>query len=186
MAAPVRIPTLTTDKIQLVPFGKSHFEAQVGVLSRPETQAYTDVPSNPSPKDLMGVCVMLAKQNATGTGRVWAIVPAGGQTPVGTVRLTNLDGQSLTGTLGFEVHPDFWGKGLATEAVKAVTGFAHQRMGVERIEAWTMPGNTASERVLVKAGYQHEGTMRGKGRFKGKRHDLSFYGRLSTDPYEVQ
>lgn len=55
--------------------------------------------------------------------------------------------------IGYGLHPAFWGKGYATEAVTAMTEWALQQPGVKVIEAETEPDNTASRRVLQKAGF---------------------------------
>jgi len=44
-----------------------------------------------------------------------------------------------------------------------------------------LPGNTASDRVLEKAGFQYEGTLRQKAWFKGAFHDFRMFGRLAAD-----
>ena len=68
-----------------------------------------------------------------------------------------------------------------SEAAIAVAACGHQVFGLNRIEAWTLPGNTGSDRVLEKAGFRYEGTLRQKGRFKGAYHDLRMFGRLASD-----
>jgi ribosomal-protein-alanine N-acetyltransferase len=66
------------------------------------------------------------------------------------------------------LHSDHWGKGLMTEAVRAVVACGHQTFRLNRIDAWTMPGNAASDRVLEKSGFQYEGTLRQKAWFKAR------------------
>ena len=69
-----------------------------------------------------------------------------------------------------------------TEALRAVTPCGHQFFGLNRIEAWTLPGNTASERVLEKAGFRHERTLRQRAWFKGAFHDMRMFGWVASDP----
>jgi ribosomal-protein-alanine N-acetyltransferase len=59
--------------------------------------------------------------------------------------------------LGYWIDEDQQGRGLMTEAVCAVTGFAFESAALHRIQAAVMPRNTASRRVLEKAGFRHEG-----------------------------
>ena len=68
-----------------------------------------------------------------------------------------------------------------TEAVIAVATCGYQLFGLNRIEAWTLPGNSGSDRVLEKAGFRYEGTLRQKGCFKGSYHDFRMFGRLADD-----
>lgn len=65
--------------------------------------------------------------------------------------------------IGYGLLPEYWGKGYATEAVRALTAWASCQPGVTRIEAETEPDNTASQRVLEKAGFVPTGTMGAEG-----------------------
>jgi [ribosomal protein S5]-alanine N-acetyltransferase len=69
-----------------------------------------------------------------------------------------------------------------TEAVGIIVAYGHQTFGLNRIEAWTLPGNAASDRVLEKSGFRYEGTLRQKAWFKRAYHDFRMFGRLADDP----
>jgi ribosomal-protein-alanine N-acetyltransferase len=86
--------------------------------------------------------------------------------------------------LGYEAHPRFWGRGLMTEAVRAIVACGHGRFALNRIEAWTLEGNRASDRVLQKCGFRFEGIQRQKGWFKDAFHDFRLFGRIAADPGE--
>ena len=68
-----------------------------------------------------------------------------------------------------------------TEAVRAVVACGHETFRLNRIDAWTLPGNAASDRVLEKSGFQYEGTLRQKAWFKGAFHDFRMFGRIAAD-----
>lgn len=55
--------------------------------------------------------------------------------------------------IGYGLFPEYWGKGYATEAVKAVTAWAAAQTGVIKIEAETDAGNIASQKVLARCGF---------------------------------
>lgn len=56
----------------------------------------------------------------------------------------------------YGITPEEWGKGLATEAARAMIGYGFAELGFERIEASTDAANVASIRVLEKAGMVYE------------------------------
>lgn len=60
--------------------------------------------------------------------------------------------------LGYTVHPNLWGRGIASAAVGLFTPLLHERFGVRRIVAKVFEDNRASARVLEKQGFRHEGT----------------------------
>ena len=55
-------------------------------------------------------------------------------------------------SLSYILHPNYWGKGLATEAVRSVFNFAFSQLKLQEIVAWIMPDNKASLNVASKMG----------------------------------
>lgn len=54
--------------------------------------------------------------------------------------------------VGWRLHPDYWGRGLATEGGRASLGYGFGALGLDRIIALVMPDNAASLRVAAKLG----------------------------------
>jgi RimJ/RimL family protein N-acetyltransferase len=59
--------------------------------------------------------------------------------------------------LAYRLARASWGRGIATEAAMALTGYAIGEVGLPRVVAVTFPENTASQRVLRKLGFVHDG-----------------------------
>ena len=66
--------------------------------------------------------------------------------------------------LGFRFHPEYWGHGLATESALACIEFGFERLNLKRIVALVLPENTASIRVLEKAGMHDVGIFQFDGK----------------------
>jgi RimJ/RimL family protein N-acetyltransferase len=97
---------------------------------------------------------------ATGEGRgaVFALAIEG--EAVGGIGLRpGTDINRRTAEIGFWLGRKFWGRGIMTEVVEALTRYAFDHMELDRIFAAVFEGNTASMRVLEKAGYRREGRM---------------------------
>ena len=62
--------------------------------------------------------------------------------------------------LGFTFHPDYWGRGYATEAAQALVRYLFNDFGVTRVEATLHPDNPPSARVLEACGLTFEGRTR--------------------------
>ncbi|MEO6997191.1 MAG: GNAT family N-acetyltransferase [Terracoccus sp.] len=62
--------------------------------------------------------------------------------------------------LGYTVRPDRWGEGIASSAVALFTPVLHHQAGIRRVVAKAFVRNPASIRVLLKNGFQLEGTER--------------------------
>ncbi|MEX2599474.1 MAG: GNAT family protein [Dehalococcoidia bacterium] len=93
------------------------------------------------------------------------------------------DVSSRSAEVGYWLGEPFWGKGIATAAVRAFTywAFAHRELQIERLFANAFAWNPASARVLEKAGYTWEGTLRRHVYKDGEFTDLLVYGLLRDD-----
>ncbi len=78
--------------------------------------------------------------------------------------------------IGFELSPEHWGRGYATEAATAMAGFAFRELGVMRLSSWCVAENAASARVLEKLGMSLEGRLPVAEHFKGRDWDMLLYG----------
>jgi RimJ/RimL family protein N-acetyltransferase len=82
--------------------------------------------------------------------------------------------------IGYWLFRDARGRGVATRAVLAAADWAFSN-GVYRLEAVVRTGNTASERVLERAGFAREGVMRRYLRYRDGRADATRFARLADD-----
>ena len=64
------------------------------------------------------------------------------------------------GEIWYKIHPNFWNKGYATEALMGLLHFAFNNLGMHRIEAGCAVENFASIKVLEKVGMTREGRKR--------------------------
>jgi ribosomal-protein-alanine N-acetyltransferase len=105
----------------------------------------------------------MSKVHGSGKGCAWIIEISGSKALAGAIRFNSFEKKWRCGEIGYELHPYYWGKGLMTEAVRAVVACGHETFGLNRIDAWTLPGNGASDRVLEKSGFRHaEGLVQGR------------------------
>ncbi len=83
--------------------------------------------------------------------------------------------------IGYELAPEYWGQGIATEAARAIVDFGFQELGLRRISSWCIADNVASARVLEKVGLRQEGRLRENEYFKGRSWDTLLYGMLRDE-----
>ena len=106
-----------------------------------------------------------------------------------------VDGEAAGG-IGYVLHPDvervsaeigywlgeaFWGRGIATEAVRAVTPYAMATHSLTRVYAVPFAWNVASCRVLEKAGYVLEARLRNSAIKDGRLTDQLQYAFIAPD-----
>ena len=87
----------------------------------------------------------------------------------------------LTAELGYWIAEPFWGRGIATAAVRAIVPYGFEQQPLERIEAYAFANNPASARVLEKGGFIYEGRLRRNVIKEGEILDSLLYARLRGD-----
>jgi RimJ/RimL family protein N-acetyltransferase len=96
------------------------------------------------------------------------------------------DVERVGAELGYWLGVEYWGRGIATAAVSAVTRYAFQsHPDLRRLYAVPFSSNPASARVLSKAGYRLEGTLRQSALKDGKVLDQWMYA-VVRDEYLTQ
>ena len=98
---------------------------------------------------------------------------------IGVFRQGNIHQQ--TAELGYYIAEEYWGKGIMTEAVKQICEYVFSKSDIIRIYAEPFAYNAASCRVLEKAGFQYEGTLRNNAVKNGKVIDMKMYSLLKED-----
>lgn len=78
--------------------------------------------------------------------------------------------------LGYVLGKDYWGRGLMTEAARAVVDYAFQTMKLQLLSVNHYSINPRSRRVIEKCGFQYEGTLRSATAiYNGELRDLCHY-----------
>jgi len=113
-----------------------------------------------------------------GKGIRWGITLKGNDRLIGSCGFTWLRQRRGTGELGYELARSYWNRGIMTEALAAVITYGFSQRRLNNIEAWVVPGNKASARVLLKLGFQSEGVVPRKGYWNGRFHDLELFSLL--------
>ncbi len=83
--------------------------------------------------------------------------------------------------IGYELAPNNWGQGYATEAARAIVEIGFRELKLHRVSSWCIADNTASARVLERVGLRLEGRLRENEYFKGRWWDTLLYGLLESE-----
>lgn len=98
---------------------------------------------------------------------------------IGVFRQANI--HRRTAELGYYIAEDYWGRGIMTEAVKQICAYIFEKSDIIRIYAEPFAYNAASCRVLEKAGFQYEGTLKNNAVKNGKVIDMKMYALLKEN-----
>jgi [ribosomal protein S5]-alanine N-acetyltransferase len=111
----------------------------------------------------------------------WKIADKENGTPLGGIGMNNYQMVYNRAEIGYWLLPHYWGRGIISEAMKVMTDYLFREWGLHRLEGVVEEGNSNSSRVLERAGFVYEGTLRDCELKKGKYISLMMFSLLATD-----
>lgn len=116
-----------------------------------------------------------------GTGIRWGITRKDSGKIIGSCGFLNMLPKHYRAEVGFELSKDYWGKGIANEALEAVILHGYNHFQLERIEALIEPANLPSQKLVEKQGFKREGLLRHYEFTCGKFDDLYMYSIIKEE-----
>lgn len=178
-------PSLETERLLLTELGMEDVTALFHVFSNPVVVEYYDVDvfsEHSQAADLIG---LFKARYESQQGIRWAIRLKSSGLLIGSCGFNSWSSKMRNAVIGYELLPEFWRQGYTVEAVRAMigAGFAGSLAcgQLHRIQADTIPGNNASESLLLRLGFKEEGLRRECGYWKNKFHDLKCFGLLRSE-----
>ena len=106
--------------------------------------------------------------------------PDGGQV-IGNCGIRRKPKNDWVAEIGYELAPEYWGRGYATEAARAIVDFGFRDLELHRVSSWCIADNARSARVLEKVGLSQEGCLQENECFKGRWWHTLLYGMLESE-----
>ena len=168
-------PSLETDRLVLTQIETDDSESILELFSSESVVEFYNLEVFTSLQQAADLIALLRNRFESETGIRWAIRDRSDNKFIGTCGFNSWNTKERSAVIGYDILPTFWGRGFATEAISGIirAGFSGLLTcgALHRIQADTMLCNTASEKVLLKVGFQEEGIRRGSGYWKGSYHD---------------
>lgn len=174
------LPVLETERLRLHPLAPADTPALLRLRSHPEVMRYMDREplQNLSEASAWVEAALVAMQN--GTGINWRMEIKNGEPFIGTVAIWRIIPEHFRGEIGYTMFAEHWGKGYMTEALSALTGYAFQTLRLHSLEANINPNNAASERLLLRLGFEKEAHFKENFFFRGEFLDSVIYSLRSA------
>lgn len=154
------IPELETERLVLRRMKRTDAADMYEYSKNPEVTRYLLWMPHPSVHYTARYLAYLQDRYAVGKFYDWALVDKSTGKMIGTCGFTRFHEEHNSAECGYVLNPDYWGCGIAAEALGAVMNFGFMTLGLHRIECRYMKGNDRSRRVMEKVGMTFEGMMR--------------------------
>lgn len=156
----IPFPILATQRLTLRQLVIDDKQAIFSLRSDSEINKYLDRPPCNTIEDAANFINKVNENINKNMALYWAITLSGQNKLVGTICLFSFSDENESCEIGYELLPNFQGRGIMREAVKKVIDYAFNTIGVQKIEASLHRDNQPSikllEKVLFKNTNQHD------------------------------
>lgn len=159
-AAFAAFPTITTDRLVLRRPHADDAEPIFRIMSNPVVTRYFGSEPMHEPAQAVRRIEQFHADFSDREGIRWAIVRRADDQFLGTCGFWRVVKAHYRAEIGYELDPEWWGRGIMTEAVAAVLNFGFDTMRLHSVEAQIAPENVGSQRVLEKVGFRQEAYFR--------------------------
>ncbi|GGX18284.1 GNAT family N-acetyltransferase [Undibacterium macrobrachii] len=90
---------------------------------------------------------------------------------IGTIGFHTYAKANFSAEIAYDLSPAYWGKGIASSACQALTNWAHQEIGLVRVQACVLDSNFRSLNVLQRCQFEREGLLRRYKHIHGRARD---------------
>ena len=153
------------------------------LLKHPQVSLY--IPNSFMPKTRMDAVKEMSLQQTLFKQRktiFWVIANHQDQL-IGSCGYENWYKQQYRIEISYELHPDYWGQGIATESLRLIINFGFKYLAAKRFEAFTLPKNTPSNKLLERLNFKLDGTLRQYRCFNDQQTDVLLFSLLPHDWY---
>jgi [ribosomal protein S5]-alanine N-acetyltransferase len=145
------LAVLDTTRLLLRQLKETDVSAIYSLRSNEQVNQFLDRPPAKDPEEAKAFIQKILENRSC----YWGITLKENDKMIGTICFWNLSADRKSAELGYELHPEYQGKGYMDEAMKEVIGFAF-RSGFTSLKAYTHKDNLASTKLLLKHGFVHE------------------------------
>lgn len=152
--------SIRTLRLRLVPVTIGNAGTLWSVLQQPDLRAYQDLPNIGADAfaDMVSKRPRVLRPGASGRFE-WLIFAPRTRKPAGWVSLRIAERDLAAGEIGYSIVREFRGKGIATEAVSALLDEAFEQAALTHVNAYCVPENAPSRRLLERLGFRFEGIL---------------------------
>lgn len=174
-------PVLETDRLILRQVDTDDAESVLKYLSDQEVMKYYGLEPFDSINDALDEISWYQSIFEENTGIRWGITIKNQNEVIGSCGFLNRVPKHYRSEIGFELSKDYWGQGIASEALKAICKYGIEQLNLQRIEALIEPPNLSSQRLVERLGFIREGLLRNYEFTSGKFDDLYMYSLLRKE-----
>ena len=173
-------PELTTERLRLRFLDMEDAADYFEIRSDERVMKYLARPKAQNIEDAITVIKRVHDSIQKNTGICWAICLKEDPRLIGTIGFYRSQPEHFRTEIGYEMRPEFWGKGIMSEAMRAVLDYVFHELNFHSVEANIDPINKKSSGILERNHFLKEAHFRENYYFEGKFTDSAIYSLLKS------
>jgi len=174
-------PELSSPRLRLREVHANDAPALFAIHSHPQVMRYWSYPAWTELAQAEQKIADIQRQRRELDILIYAIADADSDRLIGSSAVFHIDPEQARAEIGYSLHPDWQGRGLASEALTLILDYLFKQHGLRRIEADIDPRNLPSCRLLERLGFVREGLFRQRWDVNDEICDSAMYGLLRQD-----
>lgn len=171
-------PIIETNRLVLREITKKDAENFYRLRSNKEAMRFIDKPLAESIDEIKSFIKYIDKKRKDNDAISWGISLKDGGELIGTISFHSIEKENYRAELGYMLLPEYWHKGLISEAIPKVLNFGFNDMKLHSIAANINPNHEVSRKVLEKFKFKKEAYFKENHYFDGKFYDTEIYSLL--------
>lgn len=173
------LPILKTQRLLLRQMRPEDQQELFILRSDPRILEYIHTQPAATPDHALAFIEMINSRVEQNETAFWGITTGEKDSLIGTCVLWHIQKEHHRAEVGYVLHPDYWRRGLAKEALAAMISYGFNELKLHSLEAQVAPQNIASIRVLEKTGFVKDGYFRENFYHEGNFLDTAVYSLIN-------
>ena len=173
-------PLIETERLQLRKITMDDAADFLALRSDIDAMKYIDRPMAKSIEDIYELIAKISGGIESNESIGWAMTIKNESKLFGTIGYHQIMPEHYRAEIGYMLHPSYWNKGYASEAIAKIIDYGFIEMKLHSIEAKINPGNLASANLLKKHSFVKEAYFKENYFYNDKFLDTEIYSLLTT------
>lgn len=178
-------PELASARLRLTQITSTDIDDVFELFSSTDVTRFYDLDAFNNPSQARDLINLFQSRYEAKQGIRWALRLKDSEKLIGTCGFNTWSEKMRNATVGYDLLPVYWSRGITTEALREILRAVFKGVlpcgTLHRVQADTIPGNIASEKVLLKLGFSQEGIRRQCVYIRGQYLDLKCFGLLKPE-----
>lgn len=172
-------PVISTERLTLRQLESGDASEMFAIRSDERVMRFLDRPRAEKLEDAAKLVEAMIDLQAKNEGVTWAIMIRGELKMIGTIGFWRMQKEHFRAEIGYQLHPDYQGRGIMQEALSAVLEYGFGELNLHSVEANVNPENATSIKLLERNGFVKEAHFKENYYYNGKFLDSVIYSLLT-------